>query len=143
MADITVDVGQMYGDVRQLQTEMKEVQEGVSNFRDHAARADEFFTSAKAVWKADSTRRDRNLKVWLVLIPILLGALGWGIITGYNLITELLRIEQQWQTAHPSEFVKPQSFFSAPNSDPVLASSQNQFAGAPEPSTDEIARQSK
>jgi hypothetical protein len=57
-----------------------------------------------------------------VLIPCFLGGIGWTIVKGGQLVIQILQIEQQWQQAHPSEFVRPQTFYAAP--DPVNASNQ-------------------
>lgn len=95
----------------ELEGAMATVEEGVSNFRAHSKRATTFFDAAEAVWAADARRRKRNLAVALVVIPCLLGAMGWGLVEGGSLVVRILEIEQQWQQAHPSEFVKPQQMF--------------------------------
>jgi len=87
------------------------LKDGVSNFRAFQARGTKYFDRAEGVWEADTRRRKRNLAISLVVIPCLLAALGWGIVQGGNLVIRILQIEQQWQQAHPSEFVKPQQMF--------------------------------
>lgn len=88
---------------------MNTVQEGVSNFRSFQNRGNQFFTAAEAVWESDVRRRKRNLAIYLVVIPCLLGGLGWALVEGGSLVVKILEIEHQWQQAHPSEFVRPQA----------------------------------
>ena len=91
------------------------LKEGVANFRKFQERGGTFFDKAEAVWASDVRRRKRNLAVILVVIPCLLAALGWGLVEGGSLVIRILQIEQQWQQAHPSEFVKPQSMQPKPD----------------------------
>lgn len=94
-----------------LETKMTAVEEGVANFRKHSARANTYFDKAEGVWEADKTRRARNWKVAMFVAIFAVPVVTWA---GGKLVTalyEVLQIEQQWQQAHPSEFIKPQSLF--------------------------------
>lgn len=117
--------------VTRLETQMVEVQEGVSNFRDFQKRGNTFFDRAEAVWEADDKRRKRNFAVALTLIPILAAVLGWITVKGTNVILEILQIERDWKTAHPSEFVKPQSLFNPPDNQPYQAQTQDAISAFP------------
>ena len=98
-----------------LETKMTVVEEGVANFREHSKRATKFFDSAEAVWEADKVRRARNWKVAMLVAIFAVPAVTWA---GGKLVTalyQILQIEEQWQQAHPSEFVKPHASYLQPN----------------------------
>lgn len=103
-----------------LTVEHEVLKEGVANFRSFQARGNSFFDSAEAVWRSDKERRKRNLAILAILAIPLTAAGCW--VTGriVHAVETIMHIEQEWQQAHPSEFVKPQSFFIAPD-DPAYA----------------------
>jgi len=104
-----------------MTAEHQMLMEGVSNFREFQRRGSRFFDQAEAVWKADKSRRARNLAIAAILAVPLTGLMGWLSIQIVDNVQNILRIEEQWKQAHPSEFVKPQSLFHAPDPNPAYA----------------------
>jgi len=115
------DVTQLKIDVGVLKMQMVDVQKGVSNFHDFQKDGRAFFTEARTLWNEQKRRGKRNLIISLALAPILAGALGFGIVKGSQMVLEILKIEQQWKEAHPSEFEKPKMPFNSGSIDPVYA----------------------
>jgi hypothetical protein len=116
MADQVVDLPDDWVAWRAtMTTEHETLKQGVSNFRQHAARANSYFDRSEAVWEADKTRRARNWKVAMFVAIFAVPAVTWA---GGKLVTalyQILQIEEQWQQAHPSEFVKPHASYLQPN----------------------------
>ena len=101
-----------------MTAEHQSLMQGMSNFRAFQLGAQEFFTSAKAVWQADQRRRTRNLIVVGIVAALLTPGIWMAVDWAGEVVREVeqgIQIIDQWKQAHPSEFVKPQSMQQAPD----------------------------
>ena len=87
-----------------MTAEHQSLMQGMSNFRAFQLGAQEFFTSAKAVWQADQRRRTRNL----IVVGIVAALLTPGIWMAVDWAGEVVReVEQAHSDYRPMETGSP------------------------------------
>jgi hypothetical protein len=111
-------VAGLESDVRTLKATMTKVET-------HMVRANTYFDRAEGVLDADAERRKKNWKLIILVAPLVITAIIWLSSWTAGTVEKILKIEQNWQQAHPSEFVKPQQMFNDRETDQA----QNQLAG--------------
>ena len=118
---IREDVSDLATRVAVMDERMGPLVEGVSNFRAHSRRMEQFATRAEERWDLEEAKRreataDRRelaeerrarltvrIAIWAMLSTIPIGTLGFVGVKAWALFVDLLHISQEWHEIHKSE----------------------------------------